>query len=123
MRALLGRGQAACVARLAVGDMLSAAEAAALTGANVASIDALIAEGHRIGLPQPKGGFQLPSWQVGHAFLPVVPKLAKALSTTEGWALLAFLESPHGALDGARRRAAIERGQGERVLAIARREV
>ena len=52
----------------------------------------------------------------------MVSKLAAALGTTDGWALLAFLESPHGALGGATPRAAIERGQAERVLDVAGQE-
>ncbi|MDH4392551.1 MAG: hypothetical protein QE285_14150 [Aquabacterium sp.] len=46
--------------------------------------------------------------------------LARALGTTDGWALLSFLETPHGALEGATPRAAIEQGRAERVLEIAR---
>jgi hypothetical protein len=41
------------------------------------------------------------------------------LGTTDGWALLAFLETPHGALDGTTPRAAIEQGHAERVLELA----
>lgn len=118
-RALLHRGRAAQVARLDAGDMLSTDEAAARIGINAASIEALIANGNCIGLMHSDGGFRLPSWQFEPNFLPVVPKLAKALATAEGWALLAFLESPQGVLDGATPRVAIERGETERVLEIA----
>ncbi|MFG6488234.1 hypothetical protein ACG04R_16225 [Roseateles sp. BYS78W] len=99
--------------------MLSPDEAAALTGTSEAAIESWIAEGRCIGLSQPGGPYRLPRWQFEPSFLPVVPKVAEALGTREGWALLAFLESPHSALDGATPRAAIERGEAERVLAIA----
>jgi len=51
-----------------------------------------------------------------------LPRLSTALGTKEGWALLAFLESPHGALDGLSPRQAIEQGQAERVLVVAAQE-
>jgi len=52
----------------------------------------------------------------------VLPKLAATLDTRDGWQLLAFLESPHGALGGATPPVAIEQGRAERVLAIAGQE-
>jgi hypothetical protein len=118
-RRLLRDGLTTRSSRLAADDMLSTNEAAALTGSSQALINTWIANGRCIGLSQPSGPYRLPRWQFEPGFLPVVCKLAKALGTTEGWALLAFLESPHGALDGATPRSAIERGQEERVLAIA----
>ena len=51
-----------------------------------------------------------------------LPRIAAALGTTEGWALLSFLESPHGALGGLAPRQAIEQGQADRVMAIAEQE-
>lgn len=41
----------------------------------------------------------------------------------EGWALLAFFESLHAALESATPRSGIERGEVERALAIAGQEV
>jgi hypothetical protein len=120
--ALLKSSLAARSARLAADDMASTDEAAVLAGTSRVTINAWIAKGRCIGLSQTKRGFRLPKWQFEPAVWPVVPKLAEALSTTNGWALLAFLESPHGALDGATPRAAIERGQVERVLDIAGQE-
>lgn len=121
-RALLQDSQAARTARIAAADMLSTDEAAALAGTSRVTINAWIARGRCIGLAQLKRGFRLPGWQFEPSFLPVVPRLAEALGTTEGWALLSFLESPHGALDGATPRQAIERGQVERVLEVAGQE-
>lgn len=121
-RALLGNSLAARNARLAADDMVSTDEAAKLAGTSRVTINSWIAKGRCIGLSQTKRGFRLPKWQFEPSVWPVVPKLAAALSTTEGWALLAFLESPHGALDGATPRAAIEQGLAERVLDIAGQE-
>jgi len=121
-RALLGTSLAARNARLAADDMVSTDEAAELTNTSRVTINAWIAKGRCIGLSQTKRGFRLPLWQFEPRVWPLVPKLAAALDTTEGWALLAFLESPHGALGGLTPRAAIEQGLGERVLDIAAQE-
>lgn len=121
-RDVLQAGLTVRAARMAAADMLSTNDAAALTGTSEAAIASLIADGRCIGLSQLSGGFRMPKWQFEPSFMPVVPKLSKALGTTEGWALLTFLESPHGALDGATPRAAIERGEVERVLSIAGQE-
>jgi hypothetical protein len=109
-------------ARLAADDMVSTDEAAELAGTSRVTVNAWIAKGRCIGLSQTKRGFRLPRWQFEPLVWPLVPKLAAALGTTEGWALLAFLETPHGALGGVTPRAAIEQGQGKRVLDIAEHE-
>lgn len=121
-RDLLGTSLAARNARLAADDMVSTDEAAELANTSRVTVNAWIAKGRCIGLSQTKRGFRLPRWQFEPRVWPLVPKLAAALDTTEGWALLAFLESPHGALGGVTPREAIERGEGERVLEIARQE-
>jgi hypothetical protein len=121
-RALLNGSLAARSARLAADDMVSTDEAARLAGTTRVTINAWIAKGRCIGLPQVKRGLKLPAWQFEPSFWPVVPKLSQALDTNEGWALLAFLESPHGALGGMTPREAIERGQAGRVLEIAGQE-
>lgn len=51
-----------------------------------------------------------------------LPRLSAALGTAEGWALLSFLESPHGALNGITPRQAIEQGQMDKVIRIAEHE-
>lgn len=121
-RALLGNSLAARNSRLAADDMVSTDEAAEITNTSRVTVNAWIAKGRCIGLSQTKRGFRLPRWQFEPRVWPLVAKLAAALDTTEGWTLLAFLETPHGALGGATPRAAIERGDGERVLDIARQE-
>ncbi|MBK6788999.1 MAG: hypothetical protein IPG77_15530 [Betaproteobacteria bacterium] len=67
-------------------------------------------------------GFRLPRWQFEPTMWDHLPRIAAALGTTEGWALLSFLESPHGALGGLAPRQAIEQGQADRVTAIAEQE-
>jgi hypothetical protein len=121
-RALLGTSLAARNARLAADDMVSTDEAADLANTSRVTVNAWIAKGRCIGLSQTKRGFRLPRWQFEPRVWPLVPKLAAALDTTEGWALLAFLETPHGALGGVTPRAAIEQGQAKRVLDIAGQE-
>jgi hypothetical protein len=121
-RALLSSSLAARSARLAADDMVSTDEAAELADTSRVTVNAWIAKGRCIGLSQTKRGFRLPRWQFEPLVWPLVPKLSGALGTTEGWALLAFLETPHGALDGVTPRTAIEQGQGKRVLAIAEQE-
>ena len=50
-------------------------------------------------------------------------RVMKALGTTDGWPLLAFLESPHPALDGQTPRVALEQGvDAKRVLGLATAE-
>lgn len=118
-RVLLKSSWSARSARLAADDMLSTDEAAALAGTSRVTINSWIAKGRCIGLSQTIRGFRVPNWQFEPNFWPLVPKLAEALGTTEGWALLAFLETPHGALGGSTPRAAIEQGRSEHVLELA----
>lgn len=120
-QALLVDSLAARIARLAAGDMVSIDEAAALAGASRVTVNAWIDRGRCIGLVQTKRGFQVPAWQFGPAFWPAVPVLAQALGATDGWALLSFLETPLGALEGRTPRSAIEQGQLQRVLDVAGR--
>lgn len=118
-QALLVDSLASRVARLAAGDMVSTDEAAALAGASRVTINAWIDRGRCIGLAQTKRGFRLPAWQFEPAFWAAVPLLSRALGTTDGWALLSFLETPLGALEGRTPRSAIEQGQLQRVLEVA----
>jgi excisionase family DNA binding protein len=103
--------------------MLSTDEAAALTQTSRVTINAWIQKGRCIGLTRTKRGYRLPGWQFEPQIWSVLSELAAALKTTDGWALLAFLESPHGALNGLTPRTAIERGNGRKVLKLARSDV
>ena len=121
-RALLADSQQARRDRLAADDLVSTDGAALLAGASRVTINAWIDKGLSIGLTQTKRGFRVPGWQFEPRMWSVVQKLGAALGTKDGWQMLAFLESPHGALDGITPRAAIEQGRAERVLAIAKQE-
>lgn len=99
--------------------MVSTTEASQLANVSRVTINAWIKTGRCIGLEQTKRGLRVPRWQFEPSFWPHVGKLSEALGTTEGWALLAFLETPNGALGGATPRAAIEQGRGQEVLGIA----
>ena len=122
VRALLADSLAARQQRLAAADMVSTDEAAQLAQTTRVTINAWIAKGRAIGLTQTKRGFRMPSWQFEPALWAALPRLSAALGTTEGWALLSFLESPHGALNGSTPRQAIEQGQAEQVIQIAGQE-
>ncbi|MBC7603056.1 MAG: hypothetical protein H7255_10415 [Ramlibacter sp.] len=121
-RSLLANSLAARSARLAADDLVSTDEAAEIAGASRVTVNAWIDKGRCIGLTQTKRGFRVPKWQFEPRIWSLVPKLSAALDTKDGWHLLAFLESPHGALGGNSPRGAIEQGNGARVLAIAEQE-
>lgn len=105
--------------RLQGEDLISTDDAAELVGTSRVTINAWIAKGRAIGLTQTKRGFRMPRWQFEPRMWAALPALSAALGTPDGWALLAFLESPHGALNGLPPRQAIERGQVQRVMEIA----
>lgn len=121
-RSLLAHSLAARSARLAADDLVSTDEAAEIAGTSRVTVNAWIDKGRCIGLTQTKRGFRVPRWQFEPRMWSLVPKLSAALDTKDGWHLLAFLESPHGALGGIPPRSAIEQGMGERVLAVAEQE-
>ncbi|MES3000227.1 MAG: hypothetical protein V4787_06005 [Pseudomonadota bacterium] len=120
-RALLAGSLSARQERLQAGDMISTNEAADMTGTTRVTINAWIAKGRAIGVTQAKRGYRMPRWQFDSPMWDELPKLSSALGTVEGWALLAFLETPLGGLNGASPREAIERGAGARVLELATR--
>lgn len=122
VRALIANSLAARQDRLGAADMISTDEAARLVQTTRVTINAWIAKGRAIGLTQTKRGFRMPRWQFEPAIWDALPRLSVALGTTEGWALLSFLESPHGGLDGFTPRQAIEQGQSDKVIKIAEHE-
>lgn len=119
VRALLANSLAARQQRLAADDMLTTDEAATLVGSTRVTVNAWIAKGRAIGLTQTVRGYRLPRWQFEPRMWAALAGLAPALGVKEGWALLSFLESPHGALQGRTPRQAIEQGQVDRVVALA----
>jgi hypothetical protein len=100
--------------------MLTTGEAAHLAGTTPATVTAWIAEGRAIGLKEATGDYRMPRWQFESPIKDMLPVLSTALGTADGWALLSFLETPLGGLDGATPREAIERGAGARVIDLAR---
>lgn len=118
-KALLSGSQAARALRLLADDMVTTQEAAELAGTSRVTINAWISKGRAIGLPQTQRGFRLPKWQFEPAVWTVLPELAQALGTVEGWTMLSFLESPLGGLNGRTPRQAIEQGEAMRVLQLA----
>ena len=122
VRALLANSLAARQQRLGAADMISTDEAAQLVQTTRVTINAWIAKGRAIGLTQTKRGFRMPRWQFEPSMWDALPRLSAALGTAEGWALLSFLESPHGALGGRAPRQAIEQGQSDKVIQIAEHE-
>lgn len=122
VRALLASSLAGRQQRLAAADMLSTDEAAQLVNTTRVTINAWIAKGRAVGLTQTKRGFRMPRWQFEPSMWDALLRLSVALSTTEGWGLLSFLESPHGALGGRSPRQAIEQGEADRVIEIAGQE-
>lgn len=118
-KALMAGSLAIRQQRLDAGDMVSTDEAAQMTGTSRVTMNAWIASGRAIGLTRVKRGFRLPKWQFDSPMWESLPSLSRALGTTEGWALLTFLETPHPGLDGATPREAIERGKQDRAVTLA----
>jgi hypothetical protein len=117
---LLARGQQARLARLDADDIVNSEVAAKLANATKPTVIAWIASGRCIGLQRTTRGWRLPSWQFEPRIFEALPEISRALDTTDGWALLDFLETPHGALDGLTPRQALERGfKKDRVVALA----
>jgi excisionase family DNA binding protein len=118
-KALIAGSLGARTERLQAGDMVTTQEAAELAGTSRVTINAWIAKGRAIGLTQTRRGYRLPKWQFEPAVWNVLARLAQALGTTDGWSLLAFLESPLGGLNGKTPRQAIEQGAATRILELA----
>jgi hypothetical protein len=122
MRTLLASSLAARSDRLSRDDLVSTDEAAAMAGTSRVTINDWIGRGRAIGLSQIKRGYRLPRWQFEPRMWEAIPKLSSKLESREGWLILAFLETPLGALGGITPRAAIEQGELDRVLAVAEQE-
>ena len=103
-------------ARLAAADMLTVAQAARHARTEVAAIGLWMESGRVIALEGRRNSFRLPRWQFEPNMWDAIPHLVTALSTTHGWTLMSFLESPCGALGGRTPRQAIEQGDLQAVL-------
>jgi excisionase family DNA binding protein len=121
--ALLGRGAEYRRQRIQASDMISTDEAAELTGATRATINAWIKTGRCIGVTHLRRGFRVPKWQFEPYVFPVLLSVAKALGTSDGWQLMSFLETPLDALDGLAPRTALEQGvSAQRIIDLANAE-
>jgi hypothetical protein len=121
--ALLRSGAVYRRERIQAADMITTDAAADLAGSTRVTINAWIKAGRCIGVSHLRRGFKLPRWQFEPFVFPHLHPLSQALGTTDGWALLAFLESPHPALDGQTPRVALEQGtEARRVLGLAMAE-
>jgi excisionase family DNA binding protein len=99
--------------------MISTEEASRLLGITKITMEAWVSEGRVVGLESGRRGLRLPRWQFEPVFRTALPRLSAALGTTDGWALLSFLESPLGALNGRSPREAIEQGEIQRLILLA----
>lgn len=109
--------------RIDAADMITTAEAAVLAGTSRVTINSWIKSHRCIGVSNLRKGFKLPRWQFEPNVWPVLQLLGVALGATDGWQVLAFLETPALALDGQTPRAALEQGtQAQRILALATAE-
>jgi hypothetical protein len=109
--------------RMDAADMITTDEAAALAGTTRVTVNSWIKSGRCIGVAHLRRGFKLPRWQFEPAIWPALQPVAKQLGTSDGWQLLAFLESSATALDGQTPRAALEQGTPlDRIVALATAE-
>jgi len=121
--ALLRSGAAYRRERMQAADMITTDEAAELAGTSRVTINTWIKAGRCIGVSHLRRGFKLPRWQFEPFVFPYLQPLSQALGTTDGWQLLAFLESPFPALDGLTPRVALEQGvDAQHVLGLATAE-
>jgi len=118
-KALLATSAHVRAERFAAVDMLSVGEAAELANTDVAQVRRWIASGRVIALEGQRRTVRLPRWQFLPALWETLPRLADALDTKQGWALLAFLETPNGGLGGRTPRQALESGDSRPVLEAA----
>lgn len=109
--------------RLKAADMITTDEAAELAGTSRVTINSWMKAGRCIGVSNLRGGFKLPRWQFEPTIWPFLQPLSKCLGSSDGWQLLAFLETPSIGLDGRTPRTALEQGvPGERILSLAMAE-
>ena len=106
--------------RIAAADMLTTDEAADLAGVSRVTINAWIKQGRCIGISNLRRGFKLPKWQFEPQVFELIQPISNALGVMDGWALLAFLENSHEALDRRTPLVALDQGESaERILQLA----
>ncbi len=121
--ALLRFGAQYRMQRIQAADMITTDEAATLSGTTRVTMNAWIKSGRCIGVSHLRRGYRLPRGLFEPFIFPVIAPMAAALGSTDGWQLLAFLESPHPALDSQSPRTALEQGTpAQRVIDLATAE-
>lgn len=118
---LLQKARPRLVARMASADMISVQEAAELTGETESMVRRWIARQDCIAVSVSRLPMRLPRWQFEDSILLWIGPISFALGarTSNGWAVLSFLEAPQDGLDGRTPRQALEQGDAARVLAVA----
>lgn len=113
------RGRIRAAEILSGKDMRSADELAKLLHTTRVTINAKRQNGQLLGLDGAKRGFRFPVWQLDYDGKPYpeLPALRERLGAP--WAIFRFLVQPHDELDGLTGRQALERGQGDALLAAA----
>lgn len=101
--------------------MISVEEAAALMGEKESIVRRWIARQHCIAVTAPGLPMRLPRWQFEDSVLLWIGPISRTLNgrTSNGWAVLSFLEVAQDGLDGRTPRQALEQGDVGRVLAVA----
>lgn len=116
---LLAEGAERRVERLAASDMRATDQIADEQKVTRTTVVNWINAGRCIALTGVRRGYKLPNWQFAPAVWNLLPAITDALGTSDGWSLLTFFESPHPALRGLTPIVALQRGMGDRVMAIA----
>ncbi|WP_247480891.1 XRE family transcriptional regulator [Bradyrhizobium sp. 144] len=113
------RGRIRAAEILSGKDMCSADELAELLHTTRVTINAKRQNGQLLGLDGATRGFRFPVWQLNRDGKPYpeLPALRERLGGP--WAIFRFLVQVHDELDGLTGREALERGQGEALLAAA----
>lgn len=118
--AVINAGAAFRKNRIEAADMMTTDQAADLAGVSRVTINAWIKQNRCIGIANLRRGFKLPNWQFEPQIFQLIEPLFEALGTTDGWILLAFLESSHEALDRRTPLVALAQGESaERILQLA----
>jgi hypothetical protein len=113
------RGRLRAAEILSGKDMRSADELAKLLHISRVTINTKRQNGQLLGLDGAKRGFRFPVWQLNRDGKPYpeLPALRERLGGP--WAIFRFLVQVHDELDGLTGREALERGQGDALLAAA----
>ena len=108
--------------RLKAEDMVSVEQASELSGVPSAVLKRWAVSGRVLGLEHVQPDMRFPTWQFEQPLRDVISELFEALDRKDPWVVLRWFETPLDSLDGRTPRAAIERGDARRVVAVAKHE-